>query len=293
MPQTLTEIKQLLATHGLRPKHRLGQNFLHDHNHQQRILAAANPQPTDLLLEVGPGTGTLTVDLLDAGATVIAVEIDTDLQPILEQVTAEHAHRFTLLLGDALAGKHHLNPDLLNALARPQGDAASAASSPPTTFKLIANLPYHIASPLLANLALLSPTEYPTMTTAVVMVQKEVADRLTASPSTKAFGPLGIVLQALYHTTTVSTLPPSCFWPPPSIASAVVRLVRRDEPLTPHPQAFSDFLHTLFSKRRKQLGSILGRGFPFPPAITTTQRPETLTVEQLIELHDAADNPTE
>ncbi|MEM6552719.1 MAG: 16S rRNA (adenine(1518)-N(6)/adenine(1519)-N(6))-dimethyltransferase RsmA [Planctomycetota bacterium] len=282
MPQTLTQIKQLLTTHGLRPKHRLGQNFLHDHNHQQRILAAANPQPTDLILEVGPGTGTLTTDLLDAGATVIAVEIDTDLQPILEQVTADHADRFTLLLGDALAGKHHLNPTLLQHLAD--------ANTP--TFKLIANLPYHIASPLLANLALLNHQQHPTMTSAVVMVQKEVADRLTAPPNTKAFGPLGILLQTLYHITTISTLPASCFWPPPSIASAVVQLARRDQPLTTNPQAFSDFLHTLFSKRRKQLGSILGRDFPFPPDIAPTQRPETLNVEQLIELHEAADNTT-
>ncbi|MEM6394432.1 MAG: 16S rRNA (adenine(1518)-N(6)/adenine(1519)-N(6))-dimethyltransferase RsmA [Planctomycetota bacterium] len=281
MPQTLTQIKELLTTHGLRPKHRLGQNFLHDHNHLKRILAAANPKPTDLILEVGPGTGTLTIDLLAAGATVLAVEIDTDLQPILEHVTADHADRFTLLLGDALAGKHHLNPDLLEHLAR--------ATTP--TFKLIANLPYHIASPLLANLALLDPNQHSTMTTAVVMVQKEVADRLTAPPNTKAFGPLGILLQALYHIQTISTLPPGCFWPPPSIASAVVQINRRDQHLTNQPHAFSAFLHTLFSKRRKQLGSILGRDFPFPPDITPTQRPETLALEQLIELHGAADSP--
>lgn len=273
MTQTLTDIKQLLAAHGLRPKHRLGQNFLHDHNHLRRILEAADLQPGQQVLEVGPGTGALTEQLLAAGARVVAVEIDRDLEPILRTRLAEVfgeamvTERFHLIVGDALAGKHALSPAVLEAL----GDKP---------FKLIANLPYQVASPLLANLA----TDHPAMSDAVVMIQNEVADRLMAGPGGKDYGPLGIVLQAMCEIRVVGKLSPGCFWPPPTITSAVVHLRRRDRPLIDQPRVFSDFLHRLFSKRRKQLGSILGRDTPLPPGIEADVRPETLSVEQLLEL---------
>jgi 16S rRNA (adenine1518-N6/adenine1519-N6)-dimethyltransferase len=259
--QTLTQIKALLAEQGLRPKHKFGQNFLHDHNQLRKIMAAARIQPGDCVLEVGPGTGALTEQLLDAGADVVAVEIDRDLEPILRQRLAQ---RITLHIGSALAGKHELSPEVLALLAdRP--------------FKLIANLPYNIASPLLANLAI----DVPAMAMAVVMVQREVADRLTAEPGGKDYGPLGIIIQAMCAVQKVATLAPGCFWPPPKVGSAVVKLTRRPTPLTEDPQALADLLHRLFSKRRKQLGSILGRGAALPIGIDPAQRPEQLTLAQL------------
>ncbi len=127
MSQTLTEIKQLLAAHGLRPKHKLGQNFLHDGNHMRRIMDAASLGAGDLVLEVGPGTGALTERLLEAGARVVAVEIDRDLEPVLRQRLAEVLgeaeveRRFTLVVGDVLAGKRALNPAVLEALALAAG----------------------------------------------------------------------------------------------------------------------------------------------------------------------------
>ncbi len=122
------------------------------------------------------------------------------------------------------------------------------------------------------------------MSDAVVMIQKEVADRLAAAPGGKEYGPLGILIQAMAEVRVVGTLAPGCFWPPPSIASAVVHLRRRAVPLTDDPAALSAVLQRLFTKRRKQLGSILGRDVALPDGIDPDARPESLSVEQLVGL---------
>ncbi len=269
--QSLADIKALLAAHGLAPKHRLGQNFLHDPRKYALLMAAADIRPDDQVLEVGPGTGALTEHLLQAQARVLAVEIDADLEPILRQRLAGFGDRFHLIIADILAGKHQIDARVL---------AAVTAGGRP--FKLIANLPYNVASPLLVNLAV----DHPLMTRAVVMVQKEVADRLAAGPGGKDYGPLGILVQALCTVQVVGKLPPGCFWPPPQVDSAVVRLVRRDRPLTANPPALAALVHRLFHQRRKQIGTILGRGTPLPPGILPTARPETLTLEQLVQLSE-------
>ena len=272
MAQTLSDIKQLLADHGLRPKKKFGQNFLHDGNHMAKIMSAAKLKPGDTVLEVGPGTGALTERLVEAGANVVAVEIDRDMQPILE---ARLGDKITLHVGDALDGKHAINAEVLNLLAlnpNPQ--------TPNTQYKLIANLPYNIASPLLANLAI----DHLNMTGAVVMIQKEVADRLLSPPGTKAYGPLGVLIQALFEVERVGVLKPGCFYPPPSIDSAVVAMHRRGQSLCEDAKALGELLHKLFSKRRKQLGSILGREAVLPHGVEPAMRPEQLSVEQLCEL---------
>lgn len=299
MAQTLNDIKRLLADHGLRPKKKFGQNFLHDGNHMAKILDAAQLMPGDVVLEVGPGTGALTERLVDAGARVVAVEIDRDMQPILEMRLAE---KITLHIGDALDGKHAINAEVLSLLhtPRPTGEGPgvrgqvqrsetqddlfsnirSSTDPSPLPFKLIANLPYNIASPLLANLAI----DHLDMTDAVVMIQKEVADRLIAKPGGKDYGPLGVLIQALFEVERVCVLKPGCFYPPPSIDSAVVALHRRAVPKCEDAKALGALLHQLFSKRRKQLGSILGRDAVLPAGVELTYRPEQLSVEQLCEL---------
>lgn len=264
MAQTLADIKRLLAAHGLHPKHKHGQNFLHDASHMAKIVAAAGCGAGDLVLEVGPGTGALTERLLETGAEVLAVEIDTDLAPILRDRCGPAGERFRLILSDVLDGKHHIHPQVVAAL----GDRP---------FRLIANLPYHVASPLLANLAL----DHPRMQTAVVMVQKEVADRLCAKSGGKEYGPLGIVIQAFFTAKRIDVLPPGCFHPPPSIASAVAQLVRRPQPLCADGPRFAALVHRLFQQRRKQVGTILGRSTPLPPDVDPMARPETLSVETL------------
>ncbi len=122
------------------------------------------------------------------------------------------------------------------------------------------------------------------MSSAVVMIQREVADRITASPGGKDYGPLSVILQAMCQVDVVGTLSPECFWPRPKVASAVLRLVRRANPLTDDPHGLSQLLQRLFQKRRKQLGAILGRDRALPAGIDPQARPESLTPEQFIEL---------
>ncbi len=287
MPQTLTEIKAMLAAHGLRPRKRFGQNFLIDHGKMDRILAGAELSQGDVVLEVGPGTGALTERLLDAGARVIAVEIDRDLCAILRDRFADRS-RFELIQGDVMASKHALNPAVVAAIAEKgnrrdaeaQGEGKNELEEKIAQFKLIANLPYNIASPLLAILA----ADYPTMSAAIVMIQREVADRITAAPGGKAYGPLGVLIQAMGRVERIMTLPPGCFWPRPKIDSAVIRITRRGTPLTDDPAGLAALLQRLFTKRRKQIGSILGRGTALPPGVEPTMRPEQLTVRQIVAL---------
>ncbi len=265
--QTLTDIKSLLATHGLRPKKRFGQNFLHDCNQMARILDAAAIAPGQTILEVGAGTGALSERLVEAGVRLVAVEVDRDLEPILRARLAPFADRVELIIGDILDGKHHLNPAVRQRL----GDRP---------FQLIANLPYNIASPLLVNLAV----DYPAMTGAIVMVQKEVADRLAASPGGRAYGPLTVMVQAMCEVERLFVLGPGCFWPQPEIDSAVVRLTRRAVPLTTDARRLSQLVHTLFTRRRKTLRAILGGDVRWPAGLDPAARPDTLSIGQLDQL---------
>ncbi len=231
-----------------------------------QVVEAAAIGTGDRVLEVGAGTGALSVQLLDAGARLVAVEIDRDLKPVLRQVLGDRA---TLVFDDVLTGKHTINPCVIEALG----------AGP---FKLVANLPYNVASPLLVNLAV----DHPDMSVAVVTIQREVADRLTAPPGGggKNYGPLSVIVQAMCEVRRVATLPPGCFWPQPKVASAVVALTRRAAPLTDDPHRLADLVHRLFNQRRKQLGSILGRDTPLPDGVEPTMRPEQLSVAQLIQL---------
>ena len=274
MGQTLSHIRQMLADYGLRPKKRLGQNFLHDAHHMARIVDAAAIEPGERVLEVGAGTGALSQRLLDAGAALIAVEIDSDLEPILRDVFEPWGDRAKLIVGDVLASKGRLAGAVAGAL----GDGR---------FKLVANLPYNIASPLLVNLAL----DWPGMTRAVVMVQREVAARLAAGPGGADYGALGILVQAACEVKPLATLSPRCFWPAPEVESAVIQLDRRVEPLCPDMRALAEVVHTLFQKRRKQIGGILGHDRITAAGLDPKSRPQELSIQDLT--HLARDDPAD
>lgn len=277
--QTLSEIRALLEARGLRPKHRLGQNFLHDKNQLRKLIDAAHVQPGEVVLEVGPGTGTLTEALLERGAEVIACELDPDMSAIVRERLGDCV---TLIEGDCLESGRRLHPAVLESM---RGRA----------FALVANLPYHAASPLMAALAL----DHPECRGQFVTIQREVADRLLAEPGTKAYGPLTIIIRALADVERIGVLKPSCFWPPPQVDSAMVSIVPRTGASIAQDerQSFARFVTQLFTKRRKQLGTILGRDRAadwWPHGIDPEQRPETLPVEQVIALWRAAgtDNET-
>jgi 16S rRNA (adenine1518-N6/adenine1519-N6)-dimethyltransferase len=273
--QSISQIRELLASRGLHPKHRFGQNFLHDHNQLRKLIDAASITPGDLVLEVGPGTGTLTEALLDAGAEVIACEIDHDLAALLRDHLGD---RITLIDGDCLNKGRALSPDILAAIEdRP--------------FMLVANLPYNVASPLMSTLLI----EHRNCSGQFVTIQKEVADRLLAAPGSKAYGPLGIIIQAFAEVRRIGAVPPSCFWPAPQVTSAMVAI--HPFPLAPgsaggppsvtpttsaaQRRAFARFITDLFTKRRKQLGTILGRDANLPPGVAPSMRPEQLGVPEL------------
>ncbi len=284
MAQTLSDIRAALAAFDLRPKAKLGQNFLHDGNQMARVVRTAQLRPNDLVLEVGAGTGALSERLLDSGARLVAVEIDRELEPILQQRLGRYGRRVTVVMADVLARKHAISPQVDTAMTR-AADQSGRGQTPISqrTFKLIANLPYAVACPLLVNL-LTGGVGQLTLTDAVVMVQREVADRLCAPPGCKAYGPLGVLIQAMAKVQRVWTVSPGCFWPAPKVDSAIVRLQRSSSPLTDQPQVLARTLHRLFGQRRKQLGTILGRRFALPEGIDPRGRPEQLTVQQWVAL---------
>lgn len=267
--QTLAEIKSLLEARGLSPRHQFGQNFLTDHNLIRKLVDAAGLSPGDTVLEIGPGTGTMTEEVLARGARVVAAEIDRGLATLLRERFAAES-RFVLIEGDCLASKHELAPALLAAVG-------------PGPFKLVSNLPYAAATPVM--LALLADT--PACRGQFVTIQLEVAQRLAAKPGSKDFGTISVIAQAVASVKLLAKLPGECFWPRPDVTSAMVSLTPLEKPLTAHPRRLADFVQSLFEKRRKQLGAVLGRERAWPAGISPTDRAEALSIRQLIELCEA------
>ena len=273
MAQSKQQIQATLSAAGMQPRHRFGQNFMIDQNLVRTIADAASIESTDTVIEVGPGTGTLTEELLARAGKVIAVEIDRDLAAALRQTFADRA-QFTLIEGDALNGKHALNVELQSAI----GDQQS-------TIKLVANLPYNIASPLVVELLLAG------VSTVVFTVQKEVADRMKGGPDSSDYGPLTVMVQLLSRVEVLRTLPPQAFWPPPKIESALVRLTR-DDRLCDQARAFGVFVHKLFSFRRKTLRKALEMSGYVAPLdalnLTGKGRAEELSPQELLNMFNVA-----
>jgi len=278
--QTLTEIKELLESRGLRPKKSLGQNFLVDQNLIRKLVDASGVGAGSLVLEVGPGTGTMTEELLSRGCEVVACELDDELAGLLrermpERLGPDEQHRFTLVHGDCLDGKRAVSAKILAALGgRP--------------FSLVANLPYGAGTPLMSNLLV----DHPQCQVMAVTIQREVADRLAAGPGSKDYGALAVLAQAIAEVKVLAKLPGECFWPRPDVTSAMVLLTRRAEPLVKDAPALSAFLRDLFVQRRKQIGAVLGKGVdwgsiaatPGCEGITSTQRAEQLSVPRAVAL---------
>ncbi len=216
--QTLGEIRNLLRQADLTPRRRFGQCFLHDANLMRQILELAAPAPGDVVLEVGPGTGSLTGELLSAvsggqGGRVVAVEIDRGLAALLARQFADRED-LTLLVDDVLTGKHEINPEVYRALCGPAS--------------MIANLPYSIATPLIAQLLidawLARDTQRPRVHRMTFTVQREVAERISASPGGEAYGPVSVLTALLASVRRGPTLPPTAFWPRPKVDSQALRV---------------------------------------------------------------------
>ncbi len=231
---------------GIRPRTQLGQNFLVDLNLVELLAQTAELGPNDVVLEVGTGTGSLTSILAPQVAAVVTVEVD----PQLFQLASEELHALgnvRMLKLDALAGKHRFAPEVLEAIRK------ELAAGPDRRFKLVANLPYNVATPILTNLLALDvPPRSMTVT-----IQKELADRIVARPSTKDYGALSVWVQSQCRVRVVRVMAPTVFWPRPKVSSAILQIVLDDalRARIPDRAFFHEFVRGLFLHRRKFLRS--------------------------------------
>jgi 16S rRNA (adenine1518-N6/adenine1519-N6)-dimethyltransferase len=254
--QTLSYLRNLFDERGLHPKNKLGQNFLIDLNLLDVLLRAAELSPDDLVLEVGSGTGSLTVRLLEGAGAVVSVEVDEDFAAMTDEAVKDGRDRVALLHADVLKNKNELNSAVLQAVQELK------ARTRTVTVKLVANLPYAVATPVISNL-LLSEITVERM---VVTVQWEIAERLMAAPGTKDYGALAVLVQSLADVTLVRKLPPAVFWPRPKVDSAIVKVMPNaaKRAALGDPVKLRNFLRDLYAHRRKNLrGSLVsmaGRG---------------------------------
>ncbi|MFM2217481.1 MAG: Ribosomal small subunit methyltransferase [Planctomycetota bacterium] len=288
--QTLTFLSKTLERAGLQPKTKYGQNFLVDLNLLKILIDGAELSPQDIVLEIGTGLGSLTKTMATKAGAIVTVEVDRDLQALATKELKPFPN-VRLLSCDALRNKNHLRPEVLDSvkegLRRIEG----------SKFKLVANLPYNVATPILSNLL----TETPLVERMVVTIQKELGERIIAKPSCKDYSALSVWMQAQCDCEILRVLPPTVFWPQPKVDSAIIRLI-------PNAQKRArivdlEFFHTrlraMFFHRRKFLRSEVFT--TMKDLITKPQvdeileslnlapnlRAENLTVEQMIELIEA------
>ena len=241
--QTLSQIRSLLSGAELAPQHRLGQNFLVDLNLMRKVVEAAELSAADTVLEVGAGTGSLTELLLERDVQVVAVELDRGLGRILRDRVGRHP-RLTLIQADALESKHRVNP-LALSLVRERPPRSGGH------YKLVANLPYQIATPLIADMLQVDPRfERLTCT-----IQREVGQRLAAPPGVASYGPASVTVQTLATVTPHAILPPTAFWPRPKVQSILVTIRPRPakEVDVDDVPGFVAFVQRAFQQRRKML----------------------------------------
>lgn len=230
-------IRRLADELGLRPTKQRGQNFVTDANTVRRIVALSGVGADDVVLEVGPGLGSLTLGLLETGAQVTAIEIEESLAARLPETVAERM------------------PDASDRLRVVAADALRVAELPgPAPTAVVANLPYNVSVPVLIHLL----EHFPDWTNGLVMVQLEVADRLVAGPGSKTYGVPSAKVAWFAAASRVGTVPPSVFWPVPNVDSGLVRLTRRPSPETTASRgAVFAVVDAAFAQRRKMLRQAL------------------------------------
>ena len=267
LPPTPGQLRRLMGAERLRPRKSLSQNFLTDPDALDAIVAAAELRPGDRVIEIGPGLGVLTRRLLAGGASVLAVEVDARLVEYLRR-ELYGVDRFELIEADAL-------------------DLHSRELFPGERFKLVANIPYHITSPLLH--AFLEGERPPELT--VLLVQLEVAERVAAPAGRMSY--LSVFAQNVADTDVVARVPAAAFEPSPAVDSAVLRLRRRSAPVVPAGEDRPRFYRVVqagFRQRRKQVHNGLSRELPVDReavmaalercGVDPDRRPQTLTVEE-------------
>jgi len=270
VPRTKTALRALLGAHGLQPAKMRGQHFLVDPNLIDFIVRSSGVGPGDNVLEVGTGTAILTDALERSGAAVLSCDIDTRLHEIARDLR-EWPPRVRFVCADILESKHVLQPALLDAWLTAEGRP-----------RVVSNLPYGVATPFLANL-LWEGVEF---ADALVLVQKEAAERFVAPVNTAAYGPLAIAVGLFAQAEIVRAVGPQVFWPPPRVESALLRL----RPTNPQRArdlralGLEDLLREVFTQRRKTLGKRLGQQRLREAGIDPRARPQEVEPEAWVRL---------
>ncbi len=281
IPSLLTQTMRLLRRYDLRARKGLGQHFLVDGAVLERIINAAELTPSDVVMEIGPGLGVLTEQLARGAGWVIAIELDNTLAAILKQRLAS-SRNVTVINEDVLK----VNPTALLEEQKikfpPEADS--------TGYKVVANLPYYITSPTLRHF--LEASAKPKMI--VVMVQKEVAEEITAKPGRMSL--LSISVQLYGEPTIIAHVPAESFYPAPAVASAILKIVVYPRPAVDiaDTESFFRLVRAGFSAARKQIGNSLAQGLELPKSealallekagIDSQRRAETLTLEEWAQL---------
>lgn len=253
----IAEVRRLAEQLDVRPTKKLGQNFVVDANTVRRIVRIADVQPDDVVIEVGPGLGSLTLALLPAAAKVLAVEIDPVLATALPSTVQDRApstaDRLVVVTADAMRVT--------------ASEVVGAAGSEPTA--VVANLPYNVAVPVLLHLL----DELPSLRHGLVMVQAEVADRIVAAPGSRVYGVPSAKTAWYADAKRAGSVPRSVFWPVPNVDSALVSLARRDPPQTTAArQDVFAVIDAAFAQRRKSLRSALATWAGSPQAAEVALR---------------------
>jgi len=289
-----SEMRELLTTRGIQLTKSLGQNFLHDANQLRRIVEVADLSKKDKVLEIGPGLGPLTELLLERASELLAIEMDGRLVEFLRERFGTAEQNADWLIS-ALAGqpKETSEPNRSSAFHLLHADALEFLKREPrdwSDWKLVANLPYSVASPLLVELA--AGPRAPKMI--VATLQLEVAKRLMAQADDDDYGVLTLLVQLDFEPRDWFKIPPECFFPSPDVDSACVCLARRATPLLPEPlrAAFVKIVKRGFSQRRKMMLKLLKADWPREKLeaafaelkISPQERAEKLSLEQFVHL---------
>lgn len=246
--QTRSHLMSLFERHGFHPRGDLGQNFLIDLNLIDFIVDQAELSEDDVVLEIGAGTGGLTTHLAAYAGSVISVEYDWNVHRLAAEAVADYTN-VTLLRCDALKNKNRFAPEVLSEIER------ELAAAPGRGLKLVANLPYNIATPIVSNLVK-SDLPWRRM---VVTIQLELAERMLARPCTAHYGSLAVWLQSQTQVAILRRLPPNVFWPRPQVSSAIIGVTPDPErrALIGNRKFFHDYVRRVFQHRRKMLRSVL------------------------------------
>lgn len=250
--QTISYLTSKFREIGIRPVSKHGQNFLIDMNLLDLLVRSANIQKDDVVLEIGTGTGTLSTRMADQAGHLVTVEIDPHMATFaLEELDA--FENVTLLNFDALRNKNNFRPEMIDTIKEKMAEINT------DHFKLAANLPYNVATPIISNL-LRSEITPKSMT---VTIQKELAERICAPPNTKDYSALSVWIQSQCRCEIVRILPPRVFWPAPKVHSAILQIDIEPErrAAIPDLEFFHEFNRALFFHRRKFLRSVLLSAF--------------------------------